>query len=675
MNQQGCLKMDVQFSENFFEDEVRDGFYIPSVVKHAWAAELTALAEIDRICQKHNITYYAEWGTLLGAVRHKGFIPWDDDLDIGMRRKDYEKFLQVAPLEFKEGYSIFNFNTQPDFWHFLARVVVKPQICFEEAHLEKYHGFPYIVGLDIFVLDNVCDDEKKEEERVKKAEYVIAVADGMSGKSPDFNEHLNRIEQLCHVKLKRNLDDNQMRIQLYNVAEKLFSLFDNEKCKYLTQLMPYGMYGRKTRYPAKYFENVIRIPFEGTTIPVPSCFDRVLRTKYGDYMRLVRNAGGHDYPFFESQRRQLFEAMGDEKEAFMDVPCLGLHRFTYDKWLSCDMGGISGVSRTCDMKHMQEKKTSGLKQVVFLLAKASSWKYFEDIYNKLCEDKCVDAKVLVSPYYYKDYNGNPKEMHYEANLLPEYVKQVDCAKYDLEIEHPEVIYINEPFDEYNQCFMLDPTFYSTNLKMWTDELVCVQGFDVLDFGRGNEREYKNMDWYCVMPGVVNADRIIARSENMKQMYVEKLTEWSTKEKRVEWQLKVQTLEDLGVNTKAKSKKGKKRLLYYTSIGVLLEYEMEYVRKLKDSIEEFQKHKDEIDVIWVRSSLMDYELKNINKAVFDGVMEILNKIKEKNVITLLTDNDVDDDIVSTCDAYYGDGSIYAKTFLIQGKPVMIQNPEI
>jgi hypothetical protein len=61
--------------EKYFEDEVRDGFYVPSMIKRSWAVELDVLSEVDRICQKYDIKYYAEWGTLLGAVRHAGFVP------------------------------------------------------------------------------------------------------------------------------------------------------------------------------------------------------------------------------------------------------------------------------------------------------------------------------------------------------------------------------------------------------------------------------------------------------------------------------------------------------------------------------------------------------------------------------------------------------------------------
>ena len=81
---------------DFFRDEVRNGFYIPTAIKQAWAAELEVLQVIDQICAKHGIEYFAEYGTLLGAVRHGGFVPWDDDLDICMMREDYNRFRAVA---------------------------------------------------------------------------------------------------------------------------------------------------------------------------------------------------------------------------------------------------------------------------------------------------------------------------------------------------------------------------------------------------------------------------------------------------------------------------------------------------------------------------------------------------------------------------------------------------
>lgn len=100
----------MDFSTDFYRDEVRCGFYVPTAIKQAWGAELTVLAEIDRICRKHNIKYYAEWGTLLGAIRHGGFIPWDDDMDIVMLRRIIPALKKPPPQSFQRSLSFMIMN-------------------------------------------------------------------------------------------------------------------------------------------------------------------------------------------------------------------------------------------------------------------------------------------------------------------------------------------------------------------------------------------------------------------------------------------------------------------------------------------------------------------------------------------------------------------------------------
>lgn len=89
-------------------------YKISDKMRKIWQVELSMLDKIDAICRKHHIQYFLLHGTLLGAVRHKGFIPWDDDLDIGMLRKDYDKFMEVAPKELGEPYFLQNMWTDSD---------------------------------------------------------------------------------------------------------------------------------------------------------------------------------------------------------------------------------------------------------------------------------------------------------------------------------------------------------------------------------------------------------------------------------------------------------------------------------------------------------------------------------------------------------------------------------
>ena len=89
----------MEIPKNFERKEIRCGWTVWPSTKRTWIVEMEMLAELDRICKKYDIKYFAEGGTLLGAVRHGGFIPWDDDVDIAMLREDYDKFCKVAPDE------------------------------------------------------------------------------------------------------------------------------------------------------------------------------------------------------------------------------------------------------------------------------------------------------------------------------------------------------------------------------------------------------------------------------------------------------------------------------------------------------------------------------------------------------------------------------------------------
>ena len=143
------------FEKEYFEDEVRDGFYVPAQMKHAWAAQLEVLNDIDKACTENGIQYFAEWGTLLGAVRHHGFIPWDDDMDIAMLREDYMRFLSEAPVLLEKYYEIKSVYNDPEDDTIKARIINGRHICFEPDFLARFHGCPYVVGIDIFPVDNI----------------------------------------------------------------------------------------------------------------------------------------------------------------------------------------------------------------------------------------------------------------------------------------------------------------------------------------------------------------------------------------------------------------------------------------------------------------------------------------------------------------------------------------
>ena len=108
---------------SYFDDEVREGFFVSSMMKRYWAAQIKVLSEIDRVCRKHDIRWFADCGTLLGAVRHGGMIPWDDDMDICMLRKDWLRFFEIAKDELPEDYGVLTLQSESEYENIIGRVV------------------------------------------------------------------------------------------------------------------------------------------------------------------------------------------------------------------------------------------------------------------------------------------------------------------------------------------------------------------------------------------------------------------------------------------------------------------------------------------------------------------------------------------------------------------------
>ena len=302
----------IELTEQFYEDEVREGFYIPSCIKQAWGAQIQVLNEIDRVCRELGIKYFAGMGTYIGAVRHGGFVPWDDDLDICMLRDDYNKFLEEGVALLPDGFEVYNLRNREEHTLFLANVVAKNRICFEAEHLEKFHGFPYIVAIDVFIIDYLSNDEKKQQLMQLKAQYVLRISDeirklGLGG--DELRLKLDKLNKDLGITIPGDLSDNKIRQLLDLKAEELFASFlgEKDKAERIAQLMPLGLDGRAIM-PKFYCSRSVDIPFETGTIPVPLIYDDTLRRYYGDYMKIY-HASAHGYPFFEKSKEELQEVL------------------------------------------------------------------------------------------------------------------------------------------------------------------------------------------------------------------------------------------------------------------------------------------------------------------------------------------------------------------------------
>ena len=294
----------------YLNGEIRDGFYVESTMKKAWAAEIEVLNEVDRICRQHDIQYFADWGTLLGTIRHKGFVPWDDDMDITMKREDYTRFCQIVRQEQGE-LEIINFHTDPEWKDMLSRVINGRSVNYTEEHLRKYHGFPYGAGLDIFPLDYVAPTEEEDKLQCSMISIVEAFSANIRNNTatPEEIEQTTKdIEQMCGVKFN-NLEP--LATQLLKLGERLSMMYTDEESQAVALMGDHAGPRPLDVYPKEYYSESIYMPFEYTTIPVPVGYEKILIQKYGEnYMIPYLGGTNHEYPFYRKQQREVYRQMG-----------------------------------------------------------------------------------------------------------------------------------------------------------------------------------------------------------------------------------------------------------------------------------------------------------------------------------------------------------------------------
>ena len=318
----GECKTKLQFSQEFFKREERSGHMVGEMMKRVWAAELEMLAHVDEICEKYGLTYYAYWGTLLGAVRHNGFIPWDDDLDIAMKREDYNKFLEVALKELPEGYYLLN-NYVEEWDNSISKLTNSRKIDFGTEYMERFHNCPFAVGIDIFPLDYIPRDEQAAAEQKELLTFIGNInsvvvgrkAEAEAGASAEelaeydqvLAESLADLEQVCGVRF----DYSKSIMQQLNILfDQVAGLYTAEESNEITCMFKYIR--TDYQFDLSLFSEAKRVPFENFMIPIPNGFHQILEKRYKNYMVPRKVKSSHGDLYFLEQIKTLVKVL-DEK--------------------------------------------------------------------------------------------------------------------------------------------------------------------------------------------------------------------------------------------------------------------------------------------------------------------------------------------------------------------------
>lgn len=266
------------------DPDIRYGFKVDDNRKKLWCIELEVFKDFKRICKKYSLSYFLIGGAAIGAVRHKGFIPWDDDLDIGMRRKDFDKLVSVKNEFENNHYMEYGLNeTSTEFSHFCRiRDLNSTGYIREQYHRSGCHG----IFIEIYPFDNVPTSR-----RIRKIQWSISQTLIQIIYHRVYKESIRGKTNLINALLSCFSIKTIYKMWQYSVC-----FFNKWKTKMVDTIsIPNYSPSEVDFFFAEDISETVEVPFEDTTARLAIGNDRCLRNTYGNYMELppVEQRGTH----------------------------------------------------------------------------------------------------------------------------------------------------------------------------------------------------------------------------------------------------------------------------------------------------------------------------------------------------------------------------------------------
>lgn len=336
---------------------------------------------------------------------------------------------------------------------------------------------------------------------------------------------------------------------------------------------------------------------------------------------------------------------------------------------------------------IKNELTLDRKEVVFLPYKASMWDSLESVWMAATEEGDWDVYVIPVPYYEKNPDGSLGALIYEGMEYPEYVPVMDWREYKIEEHRPDIIFIHNPYDDCNFVTSIHPVFYSRELKKYTDLLVYIPYFIGID---GKVAEH-----LCTTPGVLNADKVIVESEDVKKVYIKAIKRFEREngckgifgklEKKIlalgsPKQDRICNLNIEKIDVPQEWNKliydenaiKRKVIFYNTAVTTLLNNSNVVLEKIEKVLEWF-KHEKKVVLLWRPHPLVVSTIKSMRPRLYHKYVSIVNRYKNEGWGIYDDTADLERAILIS-DAYYGDSSSVMELYKETGKPILIQTYE-
>lgn len=277
---------------HFLEPEVRDGVSVTAETKRIWKIELDILEQFIRICGKYNLRWFAVGGTLIGAARHKGFIPWDDDIDVAMPRPDYDRFLKVAPSELSYPYELSNSALEPGYWHHgHTRICNSDTAAIPRSYVHEKRRFNMGIFIDILPVDGVTQNKCIFWLQKNILGYTRAIS-RYNFVKPSKSDRLAHVKALV-AKILYSVMGNRVLEWIKRTAVTWIKFGSTDCCGYVAI-----NFLKRDLFPCRLIDRFSKLPFEYLEVNCPEEYDEFLYVRYGDWKTFKPQEVYHSYEFY-----------------------------------------------------------------------------------------------------------------------------------------------------------------------------------------------------------------------------------------------------------------------------------------------------------------------------------------------------------------------------------------